>query len=355
MANSRSTPVEPGDERFSHVGRVLHCLLAALCTVALGAAVHVAAREGLTTAPTNEPITPIPSMVNLDSEKVRLGERLFQDTRLSHDNTVSCTSCHHLDRGGDDDQIRAIGADGRPLNFNTSTVFNASLNFRLNWRGNFRTLEEQNEAVLRDRSLMNSNWEELLPRLNSDPYYLERFTEIYGTGPQRLNVLDALANYQQSLITPNARFDRYLNGNRDAITGDENSGYQLFKANGCIACHQGVNVGGNLFQKFGIFSDPFASQKSLTVADLGRFAITGVESDRHVFRVPSLRNVALTAPYFHDGRAVSLPEAVQIMARSQLGREISARDIDLIVKFLGTLTGEYHGRILTGEADRTLR
>jgi cytochrome c peroxidase len=164
-------------------------------------------------------------------------------------------------------------------------------------------------------------------------------------------VLDALAIFQRSLITPNARFDRYLKGERDAITADEERGYQLFKAYGCIACHQGANVGGNLFQKFGIFQDLFAGQKTLTKADLGRFTITGVESDRHVFRVPSLRNVAVTAPYFHDGRTASLADAVKIMARNQLGRELDQRDADLIVKFLGTLTGEYRGQPLTSAAD----
>jgi cytochrome c peroxidase len=161
-----------------------------------------------------------------------------------------------------------------------------------------------------------------------------------------VNVLDALAAYQRSLTTPRARFDRYLAGERTSITADEERGYRLFKSYGCSACHQGVNVGGNLFQKFGIFSDPFTGRGAITQANLGRFAITGMESDRHVFRVPSLRNVAVTAPYFHDGRAATLEEAVEIMALNQLGREIAESDIDLIVKFLGTLTGEYRGRSL---------
>src|SRR5262249_55931305 len=141
----------------------------------------------------------------------------------------------------------------------------------------------------------------------------------------------------------------YLRGEKDAITAEEQEGYRLFKENGCIACHQGVNIGGNLFQRFGIFADPFAHQQTITQADLGRFSITGIESDRHVFRVPSLRNIAATAPYFHDGRAASLEDAVKIMARNQLGRDMDARDVGLIVKFLGTLTGEYRGQVLTGD------
>jgi cytochrome c peroxidase len=167
---------------------------------------------------------------------------------------------------------------------------------------------------------------------------------------------DALASFQRSLVTPGARFDRYLNGQRDAISSEEEHGYQLFKSYGCIACHQGVNVGGNLLQKFGIFYDPYMLRGTrVTDADLGRFAMTGIESDRLVFRVPSLRNVAVTAPYLHDGSAASLPEAVTIMARVQLGRDLPDRDRDPIVKFLGTLTGEYQGRSLAAEMDQSTR
>jgi cytochrome c peroxidase len=293
-----------------------------------------------------EPIAPVAAATPPDTAVVALGESLFHDPRLSRGNVVSCASCHRIDQGGDDGLARSVAADGEPLDFNAPTVFNVALNFRLNWSGSFRTLEEQNETVLLDRSLMNTSWEELLPKLAADPDYARRFAETYGGPPERAGVLDALAAYQRSLITPDAPFDRYLGGQRDALTADEERGYQLFKSHGCAACHQGANVGGNLFQKFGIFSDPFAGESALSEADLGRFAITGRESDRHVFRVPSLRNVAVTAPYFHDGRTASLEEAVDIMALHQLGRELTDRDVDLIVKFLGTLTGKYRGRLL---------
>lgn len=302
--------------------------------------------------PAEEPIAPVVAAESLDQAKTALGDSLFNDARLSHDDVIACASCHRLDLSGDDGQIRSAAADGGSLDFNSPTVFNAFLSFRLNWRGNFRSIEEQNEAVLLDHRLMNTSWEELLPKLRSDPDYAARFRALYGTAPDRTTVLDALAVFQRSLATTNARFDRYLRGERDAITADEEQGYRLFRAYGCIACHQGVNVGGNLFQKFGIFQNPFAGQESLSMADQGRLAITGDASDRHVFRVPSLRNVAVTAPYFHDGRTASLGEAVKIMARSQLGREIDQRDTDLIVKFLGTLTGEYRGRPLVSAADR---
>jgi cytochrome c peroxidase len=289
------------------------------------------------------PVTPIPLATPSDAGKVRLGDRLFHDVRLSRGNVVACGSCHRLNAGGDDDRTYAPGLDGKPLDFNTPTILNATLSFRFNWRGNFRVLEEQNEATLRDRRLMNTSWPELLAKLQADSTYRSAFAAAYGGPPDRVRVLDALAAYQRSLLTPGARFDRYLRGETTAITADEKRGYDLFHSYGCTACHQGVNVGGNLFQKFGIFEDRFAQRTRITSADLGRFTITHDDGDRHVFRVPSLRNVALTAPYFHDGSASTLPEAVEIMARSQLGRSLAEKDIDQIVKFLGTLTGSYKG------------
>jgi cytochrome c peroxidase len=287
-----------------------------------------------------EPITPIPQTPPPDPEKVSLGQRLFHDSRLSHANVAACSSCHALERGGDDDTALNVGADGRPLDFNAPTILNVALNFRFNWRGNFRSLEAQNEAALLDPRIMNTSWKELLNKLRADPGYKQAFARAYGGAPDRRRVLDALASYERALLTPDARFDRYLRGDGGAITFEELKGYRLFKGYGCIACHQGVGVGGNLFQRFGIFQDPFAG-RPVTPADLGRFALTGAESDRHVFRVPSLRNVALTAPYLHDGSARTLHQAVAIMARSQLGRPIAEGDIDLIVGFLRTLTGQH--------------
>jgi cytochrome c peroxidase len=302
-------------------------------------------------APEGEPITPLsrdaPS--GLAPGKIDLGRRLFHDPRLSRDGDMSCASCHDLDRGGADDRTRPIGGDGKPLDYNSPTVFNAGASFRLNWRGNFRTFEEQNEAVLLDSRLMNATWPELLARLRAEPEYQAAFQALYGSTPERAHVLDALAAFQRALLTPDARFDRYLRGEPDAITPQESRGYRLFKHYGCTACHQGANIGGNLFQQFGVFHNPFAERATIAEADLGRFTLTGKASDRHVFRVPSLRNVAVTAPYFHDGSAATLTEAVEIMARSQLGRQLSGEDIDLIVAFLGTLTGAYQDRPLRGK------
>jgi len=330
-----------------HNGRIVHglCIMSGVAILLASAAiVGSLAAQSID----GEPITPLPREVLSvpDRGKVDLGRRLFNDTRLSRSHNMSCASCHDLDRGGADDRARPVGSDGKPLDYNSPTVFNASANFRLNWRGNFRSLEEQNDAVLLDPRLMNADWPELLARLRADPDYPVQFKANYGSPPDRPNVLDALAAFQRSLVTPDARFDRYLRGERGAITPEEEQGYRLFKDYGCTACHQGVNVGGNLFQQFGIFYNPFAARPTIVEADLGRFTLTGQASDRHVFRVPSLRNVAVTAPYFHDGSAPALAEAVETMGRSQLGRELSSDDIARIVAFLKTLTGTYESRLL---------
>ncbi|MGO1077101.1 cytochrome-c peroxidase [Inquilinus sp. CA228] len=294
-----------------------------------------------------EPIAPVEPDRTLDPAKVALGKALFSDVRLSGGDVRSCASCHEFNRGGADGLAHSTGANGELEPFNTPTVFNVAGDFRLNWRGNHRVLEAHNEAVLLEPRLMNARWPDVLAKLNKDSGTRSAFESTYGDGPTRDSVLDALATFQRSLSTPNARFDRYLRGDATAITAEEKRGYELFKAYGCVACHQGRNVGGNLFQKFGIFSDPFSGRSDDDVADQGRFAITGREADRRVFRVPSLRNVALTAPYFHDGSADTLDAAVAIMAQAQLGRTMPQEDRDLIIQFLGTLTGEYEGRPLS--------
>ena len=218
------------------------------------------------------------------------------------------------------------------------------LNAAFNWDGIANTLEAHAEIVLLHPSLMNTTWPELLAKLQADADYVTRFNTAYAGGLTPANVLDALASFERSLLTPNARFDRYLRGELHALTAPEQQGYRLFKSYGCVACHQGMNIGGNMYQKFGIFAAPGGMGSPAAVVDLGRYAVTKVPRDREVFRVPSLRNVAVTAPYFHDGRAPTLEGAVETMARVQLGRTITPEEIGLIVQFLHTLTGEYHGR-----------
>ena len=291
-----------------------------------------------------EPITPIPLSLVLDLPRVALGERLFHDVRLSHDNTRACTTCHPLQRGGMDGRPRAITANGTLHPRNTPTIFNVGLNAAFNWDGIASTLEAHAEIVLLHPSLMRTTWPELLATLQADADYVTRFNTAYAGGLTRVNVLDALASFERSLLTPNARFDRYLRGEQHALTAPEQQGYRLFKSYGCVACHQGMNIGGNMYQKFGIFAAPGGMSNPAAVVDLGRYGVTKVPRDRGVFRVPSLRNVAMTAPYFHDGRAATLEGAVDTMARVQLGRTIPPEEIGLIVQFLHTLTGEYHGR-----------
>jgi cytochrome c peroxidase len=289
-----------------------------------------------------EPIVPIALSPSVDSGRAAIGERLFNDVGLSGQKTHACASCHLLDRGGVDGLQNAVRLDGTRLR-NTPTVFNASLNSALNWDGVVSTLEDHTDRIV--PTLMNISWPQLIARLRGDGTYASVFAAAYGERPTHANVLDAVATFERSLLTPNSRFDRYLRGQPDALTTREKDGYALFKSYGCVSCHQGVNIGGNVFQQFGVFYPvpPGRSQ----IRDAGRFLVTRVPRDEHVFRVPSLRNVAVSAPYFHDGRAATLEEAVETMGKVQLARSLTAKEIGPIVDFLKTLTGEYRGRLLT--------
>jgi len=292
-----------------------------------------------------EPIRPLPDAPALDPARVELGERLFHDTRLSHGGTQSCAVCHPLDRGGMDGLPRSVTSLGVPDVVNAPTIFNAEHNFRLTWRGAFRTLAEHLDAELQNPRHAAMSWPEIIRVLGADAGYRERFGKVYPAGLARASVLDALVSFERSLVTPDCRFDRYLKGERDAINEREREGYRRFKVYGCVACHQGVNVGGNLFQRIGVFANYFVLRGGpIGEPDLGLYTITGRDDDRYIFRVPSLRNVALTAPYFHDGSVATLPEAIALMGRLQLGRELSTEDIDLIDAFLQTLTGAYRAR-----------
>jgi cytochrome c peroxidase len=310
-----------------------------LCAVSLGV-VSVA------WAQSDEPIKPIPTNLSLDAKKVALGERLFNDKRLSRDNSIACVSCHSLSKGGADGMTTATGIGGVKGPINTPTVLNSGFNFRQFWDGRAASLEEQAAGPVHNPKEMGSDWAQVLGKLTQDGALVEQMKQSYPDGVQAKNIQDAMAVYERSLTTPNARIDRYLRGDKTALSNDELRGYQLFKTYGCVACHQGVNVGGNMFQTFGVMGDYFAKRGNATEADLGRYNVTKRETDKHVFKVPSLRNVALTAPYFHDGSAKTLGEAVDVMFKFQLGRAASAQDKELIVKFLHTLSGELHGKLL---------
>jgi cytochrome c peroxidase len=289
----------------------------------------------------NEPIQPIESDTRLDQGKVKLGKALFHETRLSHDNSLSCASCHGLDTGGVDQRRTSLGINGADGAINAPTVLNSGANFKQFWDGRAETLEDQIDGPIHAADEMGSNWPEVIAKLKGSPEYLSSFDDLYSDGIQVNNIKDAIATFERSLNTPGARFDRYLRGDTSALNDEEKQGYQVFKSYGCISCHQGRNVGGNMFQTFGVMADYFADRGKITKADLGRFNITGDERDRYVFKVPGLRNVELTAPYFHDGSVAKLESAVEVMGRYQLGRNLSPREIDLIVKFLKTLTAKH--------------
>jgi cytochrome c peroxidase len=283
-----------------------------------------------TSTTAKEPITPIPEAHTTDPLKVRLGERLFGDTRLSHDNSRSCSSCHDLSANGAGRTSHDIGPDGSELPLNTPTIFNAALNFRLGWEGKIRSLESDALMSLESPRIMGSSASEVLQKLKGDPGVRGEFVAVYGRGPDIAGVLDAIAAFERSLVTPGSRFDQWLAGDATALSEDELNGYRSFKSLGCISCHQGVNVGGNLFQRHGIFR-PLASPKP------------------EILRVPSLRNVATTAPYFHDGSAPTLDDAVRKMGAAQLNATLTDQQVKPIVAFLKTLTGQYRG-VLVGMA-----
>ena len=269
------------------------------------------------------PITPIPNPPAVDPSKLALGESLFNDGRLSHDGSLSCASCHDVHTNGAASR-RVTSRHASEMRFTVLSVFNAALSFRLNWEGNFRTLEAQIESSLESPRNMASNTAEVLDKLKDDPVVVQHFREAYGHPPDRSSFLDALATYERSLLTPDSRFDRFLRGDDKALTQQERHGYELFQSLGCISCHQGVNIGGNLFERHGIFH-PLASPKPA------------------ILRVPSLRNIAALAPYFHDGSSPNLEDAVRKMAAAQLDQTLPAEDVTSIVAFLQTLTGNFRG------------
>jgi cytochrome c peroxidase len=307
---------------------------------AAAAVLALAPAETPLAAGLEEPIKPIPLTAQTDPRKAALGQVLFFDRRLSRGDTISCASCHRFDAGGAFPAPFTTSADGKPHVVNAPSAFNVAFNFRQLWAGGANSVEEVVDQVVRNPLVFASSWDEVLSKLRKDAALDERFRRVYPAGLTAETVSNALGEYNRSLTTPNGRFDRYLRGDSGAISKDELAGYNLFKRYGCVACHQGVNVGGNMFQTFGVMGDYFKTRGEVKPADLGRFNVTHRESDRHVFKVPSLRNVVLTGPYFHDGSASTLQEAVDVMFKYQLGRSASEEDKQLIIKFLGTLTGE---------------
>ena len=289
-------------------------------------------------------LAPLPARIALDERKVVLGKRLFVDPRLSGDGKVACADCHARDHGGANGHRFSDLPGRKPVAVNVPSIFNAAFNFRFGWNGKFEDVGQQLDAAMQNPAAMGNTWVKAAAALAGDGDCVEAFARSYPEGLTALSLREALAIYSLSLVTPDSRFDRHLRGEM-ALAPQEQHGYDLFREYGCVSCHQGINVGGNLLQRFGVMADYFAG-RNLTSADSGLYAVSGRDEDRFVFRVPSLRNVALTAPYFHDGSADTLEEAATTMARYQLGRALSDEQANQIAAFLRTLTGELDGKPL---------
>jgi cytochrome c peroxidase len=325
--------------------------LAAVRALTLALAGYCAVQSPSTRAALlDEPIRPLPDQTSGDPTRVALGKRLFFDPRFSRDNKVSCASCHDFAKGGADGRAHSPGVDGHASPLNSPSVFNTGFNFRQLWNGKAESLQDQLDMVITNPNVFDSSWDNILSKLGKDEVLVREFRSAYPDGLTRRNLIDALVVFERSLVTP-SRFDAYLRGNVDAISAEEKQGYARFKSYGCVACHQGVNVGGNMFQVFGVVRPYLGKHGSGQEIDLGRYLVTRRESDKYVFKVPSLRNVALTAPYFHDGSVRTLEEAVDVMIKYQLGRTAPQEDRALIVKFLHSLTGTVPVHALQG-ADR---
>lgn len=275
-----------------------------------------------------ELITPVPDAIPHNTIKAALGKKLFMDTILSKNGKVSCNSCHRLDKGGSDNKRFSTGANGKTLR-NAPSIYNAVFNYRQFWDARAKDLKELITKSIECKKALNNSFENLIDSLN-DSNYKDEFQKIYKTPITKDKIIEVIEEYLKTLITPDSDFDRFLKGDKNALSFDQKKGYLLFKIKGCISCHNGVNAGGNLINRFGIF-------KEIGGKDLGRYFVTKNEKDRYLFKVPSLRNIELTYPYFHDGRVKDLSKVVS-MAKVQLGQRLQSDEVRQIVMFLKSLT-----------------
>ena len=283
-----------------------------------------------------ELIKPIESATITEPEKVELGKKLWFDPRLSMSGFISCNSCHNLSTGGSDNLPTSIGHNWQEGPINSPTVLNSSLNVAQFWDGRAANLQEQAGGPIANPMEMASTHVLAVDVINSIPQYREEFAKVYGSAEVTIdNITDAIAVFEETLVTPNSRFDQWLKGDDKAITEQELAGYNTFKSIGCVACHNGPAAGGTSFQRMGVV-EPYQTTNPAE----GRAAVTGKDADRFTFKVPTLRNVELTYPYFHDGAYWTLEEATDVMARLQLGRQLEDEEISNVVAFLKTLTGD---------------
>jgi cytochrome c peroxidase len=301
----------------------------------------------------NETIRPLPDAVPTDSAKVALGHDLYVDTRLSIDNTVSCASCHGLETGGVDNKSHSEGVGKQLGGVNAPTVYNALFNFVQFWDGRAKTLADQaGGPPLNPVEMGNTSFDQIIAKLQQDAAFTKRFLASYPEGYSQATITNAIQEFEKTLITPNSAFDKYLKGDKNAMTADEIKGYELFKKYSCATCHAGEIMGGQSYELMGERANYFKDRKELrndglTDGDNGRYAQTKVERDRYRFKTPTLRNVALTAPYYHDGSLKTLEEAVTMMGKYQVGVNLTKQEVGSITTFLKALTGEYQGKKLT--------
>ena len=305
--------------------------------------------DGLTGDRANEPVRPIDQELEYDAAKAALGYSLFHDTRLSVDNTVSCASCHALETAGVDNHQYSHGVNDLLGGVNAPTVYNAVYNFVQFWDGRAATLAAQAAGPpLNPVEMASESFEQIISKLNADKKFAKAFKAVYPDGITEANLTDAIEQFERTLVTPNSAFDKWLRGDDAAITAEQLEGYELFKKYDCATCHAGPNLGGLSYELMGLRRHYFAERGlEMTHEDNGRFKETGLERDRHRFKVPGLRNVEHTWPYYHDGTRETLEEAVKDMGIYQSGVELSDAQVASIVSFLKSLTGEYKGQPIT--------
>lgn len=299
--------------------------------------------NGLATAEfANEPVQVIPDSIPVDPTKVELGRMLYNDVRLSVDNSISCASCHDLSKGGTDNKPFSEGVGGQFGGINAPTVFNATFNFVQFWDGRAADLAAQAAGPPTNPvEMAHKSWRDIENILAADKDIAQAFTAVYPDGVTEANICNAIAEYEKTLITPNSAFDRYLKGDKEALTEQQILGYELFKQNSCATCHAGVNLGGLTYEFMGTHKDYFAARGTeLTEEDYGRGKQEEDVFFDHRFKTPGLRNVALTAPYFHDATQATLLDAVNAMAEYQTDNHLTDEEAQAIVEYLNTLTGE---------------
>lgn len=330
--------------------RYLYCIASALLVVALILAAYafyqvdepIAGGRKIATqydfVSVAGPIQPIPHIKTIDKQWFSLGKALFNSTLLSKDNTVSCASCHLVGEGGDDGFPVSVGIGGSVGERNSPTVLNAVFNFRQFWDGRSAGLAEQAVGPIHNPIEMNSNFAEIIQKLNQSDDFSQAFSVLSPDGITQEAIIQALVTFEEGLITPDAAIDRFIKGDKSALTVQQKRGYEKFIGFGCVSCHQGVNIGGNLYQRLGRID----SVPSHLLEDKGRSVITNNAADEHVFKVPSLRNIKRTGPYFHDGSVATLDEAVRIMAQGQLGIALEDSDVKDLLSLFDAFNGELH-------------